>query len=191
VIELADGNGRGWRRGVRHAIVPAMRRRGLLTLGVVAAAIVAVGGGVLALLEPAWREGRLTARGREVFAGVGQALLEGGLPRDEPAASRAIDALLTRLDATIAALPPHVQAELSQLLALLGSSGGRLALAGLQQPWQHASLAQRQAALQAMRVSSMALRQQAYQALHDLVGSAYFSDPSTWEALGYPGPRRI
>jgi hypothetical protein len=42
-----------------------------------------------------------------------------------------------------------------------------------------------------MRTSSLQLRQQAYQALHDLVGSAYFSDAATWHLLGYPGPMRI
>jgi hypothetical protein len=42
-----------------------------------------------------------------------------------------------------------------------------------------------------MRVSALSLRQQAYQALHDIVGSAYFSDPRTWGILGYPGPPKI
>ena len=42
-----------------------------------------------------------------------------------------------------------------------------------------------------MRVSSISLRQQAYQALHDIVGGAYFSDAQTWGLLGYPGPLKI
>jgi hypothetical protein len=37
----------------------------------------------------------------------------------------------------------------------------------------------------------VALRQQTYHALHDLIGVAYFSDASTWPALGYPGPLTI
>jgi hypothetical protein len=168
-----------------------MRRRGLLTLGFVAAAVLAAGGGALALLQPGWRDGRLSERGREVLAAIAGALLDGTLPRDEPAATREVQALLARLDATIAAFPPHVQTELSQLLALLGSAGGRRALAGLPQDWQHASVAQRAAALQSMRSSGVQLRQQAYQALHDLVGSAYFADPATWHVLGYPGPMEI
>jgi hypothetical protein len=168
-----------------------MRRRGLLTLGVVAAAVLAAGGGALALLQPGWRDGRLSPRGREVLAGIAGALLEGILPRDAAAAHSELQALLARLDATIAAFPTHVQTELSQLLALLGSSGGRVALAGLQQDWLDAPVPQRAAALQAMRTSRLQLRQQAYQALHDLVGSAYFADPATWHLLGYPGPTRI
>jgi hypothetical protein len=168
-----------------------MRRRGLLTLGIVAATVLAAGGGALALLQPGWRDGRLTQRGRDVLACIAGALLDGILPTDVAGAQREVQALLVRLDATIAAFPPHVQAELSQLLALLGSTGGRIAFAGLQQDWLEASVSQRAAALQAMRASSLQLRQQAYQALHDLVGSAYFSDAATWHLLGYPGPMRI
>ena len=48
-----------------------------------------------------------------------------------------------------------------------------------------------QAALEGMRFSSLALRQQAYQALHEIVGGAYLSDESTWVAVGYPGPLAI
>jgi hypothetical protein len=168
-----------------------MRRRGLLGLGVAAAAVLAVGGGMLALVQPGWRDGHLTGRGREVLAAIAGALLDGILPREGAAADREVQALLARLDATIAAFPPHVQTELSQLLALLGSAGGRLALAGLGEDWQHASVPQRAVALQSMRVSNLRLRQQAYQALHDLIGSAYFAEPATWSLLGYPGPMRI
>jgi hypothetical protein len=42
-----------------------------------------------------------------------------------------------------------------------------------------------------MRVSGITLRQQAYQALHDIVGGAYFSDVGTWGLLSYPGPPKI
>ena len=52
-------------------------------------------------------------------------------------------------------------------------------------------MAQLQKALQSMRVSTLSLRQQAYHALHDIVGGAYFSDAQTWAQLGYPGPIKI
>jgi hypothetical protein len=48
-----------------------------------------------------------------------------------------------------------------------------------------------QEALQGMRLSGLALRQQAYAALHDITGAAYFSAPDTWHQLGYPGPLAI
>jgi hypothetical protein len=109
------------------------------------------------------------------------------MPKDPGAES----ALLDRLDALIGNLPPHAQAELSQLLALLASAPGRRAFAALSADWAKASVAEIQEALQSMRVSQLSLRRQAYQALHDLVGAAYFSEPATWGVLSYPGPVAI
>lgn len=174
-----------------RAIVGAMQRRSLLTLGAVSAAVLALGGGTLALLKPGLQEARLSTTGREVFAGVSRALLDGSLPTGARELAGAIDALLGRIDAVVGALAPHAQSELSQLLALLASSGGRRTLAGLSEPWQSAPVPDVERALQAMRVSSISLRQQAYQALHDIVGGAYFSDPQAWSILGYPGPLKI
>lgn len=168
-----------------------MKRRGLLALGAAATAVLVLGGGAVALVQPALRNGRLTERGRIVMGAISQALLEGSLPSGTSAARRELEALLGRIETALHGLPAHAQAEFSQLLALLGTAGGRLALAGLRPDWHEASLPQRQGALQSMRVSPVALRQQSYQALHDLVASAYFSDPSTWSALGYPGPLKL
>jgi hypothetical protein len=93
-----------------------------------------------------------------------------------------------RLNDSIAALPPHTQAELAQLLSVLASAPGRWALAGLPTDWADASVDQVRAALLDMRHSRLALRQQAYLALRELTCAAYFADPSTWMALGYSGP---
>jgi hypothetical protein len=168
-----------------------MQRRSLLALGAVSAAVLAVGGGTLAMLQPGLREAKLSPGGRDVFAGAARGLLDGSLPPNGEPLRRALDDLMERIDGLIAALAPHAQSELSQLLALLATSGGRRALAGLAEPWAAASVPDIQHALQAMRVSNISLRQQAYQALHDIVGSAYFSDAQTWGLLGYPGPLRI
>jgi hypothetical protein len=99
--------------------------------------------------------------------------------------------LLTRVDALVAGLPRHAQAELSQLLSLLASGAGRRAVAGLVPAWDAATVEDIQAALQSMRTASLSLRQQAYHALHDITFGAYFSDASTWSVLGYPGPTPI
>jgi hypothetical protein len=160
-------------------------------MGLASAAVIAFGGGAFALLRPGLRDGRLTPRGREVFVALGRGLLDGSLPAVEPERGQAIDGLLQRIDTLAGGLPPHAQSELSQLLALLGSGAGRVALAGLATDWERATVAEIQQALQGMRVSGVALRRQSYQALHDIVGSAFFSDPSTWSALGYPGPLKI
>jgi len=165
-----------------------MQRRSWMKLGAGAAILLALGGGAVALIEPGLRAGRLSAGGRLVFGHVARAFLEGVLPADPVQQRAALAAFLQRVDVLVGALPPHARQELSQLLALLATSPGRRGLAGLEADWPAATIAQLQAALQSMRTSSLALRQQAYHALHDITGAAYFSDASTWAVLGYPGP---
>ena len=168
-----------------------MQRRTLFKLGVASAAVLAVAGGAATWVQAGLREGRLTESGREVFRGVGRAVLEATLPSDLTTRQVALDGLLQRIDELTLALPPHAQEELSQLLSLLASAPGRHLMAGLSQPWSIASGDDVRHALQGMRLSSLALRQQAYAALHDITAAAYFTDPSTWQQLGYPGPLKI
>ncbi|MEO5672063.1 MAG: hypothetical protein ABIR26_15335 [Ramlibacter sp.] len=168
-----------------------MKRRNLLALGALSAAVLIVGGGSLALLQPGLHDARLSPAGRDVFAGAGRALLDGSLPSEADALRHALEGLLGRIDGVVSALPPHAQVELSQLLSILSIAGGRRLLGGLAEPWSTAPVADIQQALQSMRVSGVTLRQQAYQALHDIVGGAYFSDTQTWSLLGYPGPRKV
>ena len=168
-----------------------MQRRSLLKLGLGSAVLLAAAGGAVVLLQPGLPGGKLSEGARDVFTAVGRAFLAGSLPADPGANQIAINGLLSRVNDLVAALPSHAQAELSQLLGLLATAAGRRGLAGLSTPWTQASVADVQTALQSMRVSSVSLRQQAYQALHDIVGGAYFADTSTWSALGYPGPLKI
>ena len=168
-----------------------MQRRTLLKLGAASAAVLLVAGGTAALLQPGLAGGTLSASGREVFSAVGRAVLDKTLPAEDGARHIALDGLLSRVDALVQSLPPHAQAELSQLLALLASAAGRRTLAGLSQAWDQASIADIQQSLQDMRLSKLALRQQAYAALHDITAGAYFSDPASWPLLGYPGPMKI
>ena len=168
-----------------------MQRRTWLKLGIVSAAALAVVGGAAVLIQPGLERGALTATGREVFRAVATGVLDKTLPEQTGAKDAALTALLGRIDILISALPPHAQAELSQLVSILGSSAGRMALAGLNTGWRDAGVQEVQAALQSMRFSSLALRQQAYAALHDITAGAYFSEPDSWAVLGYPGPLKI
>lgn len=165
-----------------------MQRRTLLKLGLGASLTLVATGGAVVLLRPALDAGRLRSGARAVMLAVAQAVLEGVLPVESEARSAALEAHLQRLEAAIAAFPAATQRELSQLLALLSAPPGRIALAGLSADWPEAGVTQVQAALQRMRQSSLSLKQQAYHALRDLSNAAYFSDPSTWAHLSYPGP---
>jgi len=168
-----------------------MQRRTLFKLGAASAVVLAFAGGAAALVQTGLQDGKLGAAGREVFRAVGRAVLQGSLPADAPATQVALDGLLDRIDALTLALPVHAQDELSQLLSLLASAPGRRVMAGLHQAWPLASEVDIQQALQGMRLSTLALRQQAYAALHDITAAAYFADASTWPQLGYPGPLKL
>ena len=166
-----------------------MKRRTLLTVGIAAGTLLALAGGALALIKPGRRAGVLTDSGRAMFAAVAQAVLASTLPADPDDRAKALEGHLVRVQGTIAGLPPAMQAELDELVTIVGSAPGRLALAGLRSDWAGASVAEVTAALQSMRESSLVVRQQAFHALRDITNGSYFADASTWQAVGYPGPR--
>ncbi len=170
-----------------------MQRRTLLGLGVAGGLALAVlgGGAAWTLRTPAWHRGALSPAGREICLAVARAVLDGSLPAGSDRRAQALDAFILRLSAAIASLPPATQAQLDELLSLLATAPGRRMMAGLSQAWGTASAVDVQAALQSMRASSLGLRRQAYHALRDLTQGAYFADPATWAAMGYPGPQPI
>lgn len=163
-----------------------MQRRTFLRLSVTGAALLAAG----ALLVRATRRTPAEARAdaQRVIAAVIPALLAGVLPLDAKAAEAAHAQALARTMAAIDGLPPATRAELDQLFGLLASHPGRW-LAGLD--WAAASPAQAEAFLQRWRTSSLNLFVAGYQALHDLVLGSWYADPSSWDAIGYPGPTRL
>jgi hypothetical protein len=168
-----------------------MQRRTLLKWGVGGALVLAAGGGAVALFRPAWQAGKLTAVGRDLMAAVARTVLAGMLPSGPEAETAAMNAHLARVEDTIKGFPSYVQAEIEQLLNLLGTAAGRRLLVGVAEPWAQASPQAIGVALDDMRQSSLALRLQAYHALRDLTHGAYYADASTWSSLGYPGPLRV
>jgi hypothetical protein len=168
-----------------------MQRRSLIKVGFASASVLVVAGGGFALLAPPFVQGRLSPGAREMFAAVAESVLQGLLPTANEARRIALQEHLARLELTIAGFPPALQAEVAQLVSLLVHAPGRIALTGLTSPWNTASPAEVHAALQGLRVSSLALRQQAFHALRDLSNAAYFSDSAAWAVLAYPGPQRI
>lgn len=168
-----------------------MKRRHLLTVGVATGALLAVAGTTIALFKPARSEARFTPTGRSLFAAVAQSVLGALLPSNSVERATAIAAHLTRVEATIAGLPPHMQAEVDELITIIGSAPGRLALVGLLTDWASAPTVEVSAALLSMQRSNLAVRQQAYHALRDITNGSYFADPSTWPSIGYPGARPV
>lgn len=170
-----------------------MKRRTLLKVGIGAGVLLAVAGGGVALLKPGLVDGnkRLGPEARALMSAVALAVLDGFWPAAGPARDADMARHLDQLDASIAALPAGTRSELAQLLSLLASSGGRLAVAGLSSDWAKASVAEVGAALEGLRYSKLALRQQIYFALRDLNAAVFFTEPAHWALVGYPGPRDI
>lgn len=167
------------------------QRRRVLQLGLAASVILAAAGSALTLLQPGLVRGRLTPASAGILHAIGRAVLDQSLPDGATERESALTAHVRRVDDAIAGLPAATRAELSRLLRLLDTAGGRLALTGLGTPWHDAKTDELQRALQSMRTSAFAARQQIYHALRDLTNAAYYSDDSTWSRIGYPGPQRV
>jgi len=100
----------------------------------------------------------------------------------------AIEETVAGVDHAIAGLPPAVRAEIAQLFALLALAPGRRVFAGVASPWSEASAGEVDAFLRAWQSSGWALKRTAYDALHQLVIAAWYANPRSWPAIGYPGP---
>jgi hypothetical protein len=163
----------------------AISRRAFLTSGALAAIALAGGGAVYRFSHrPAGFI--LDGEARAALAGIVPAMLAGALPDDAAAIPAAVD----RVHQAILGLPLATQKEIQDLFGLLALAPARRFLAGVPDGWSDANPAQVSAFLQRWRLHRWALLQVAYHALHDLVLGAWYADPSSWAAIGYPGPLR-
>ena len=130
----------------------------------------------------------LTTRDRAILAALAPAMLAGAWPTVPEAATAETQALLRGMDAALRGLPPRTRDELRQLLDLLGRQGGRVVLAGSLVGWAVVDPARATAILTGWRDHTLALLQQAYGGLHDLMVGVWYGDPRHWADCGYPGP---
>ena len=163
----------------------SLSRRTLLKLGIIGAATLASAGGI-------YRLSRSRASAPFILTGEAQAALQAMIPailKDAlPADPAAISTATKQVQDAIASLPLATQKEVQDLFALLAFVPARRLLAGLENSWEQASIAQVNAFLQSWRTHRFTVLQTAYHALHDLILGAWYADESTWHAIGYPGP---
>ena len=164
-------------------------RRTFLKAGLLAAAVLAAGGGWYRHTHPAPPRGFvLDGEARAALDAIVAAILSGALP-DAPAdPARAIAATTARVHQTILGLPLSAQQEVQDLFGLLAIGPARRLLTGIPDGWAAAQEADIAAFLQDWRVHRLSLLRTAYAALHDLVLGAWYSEPAHWDAIGYPGP---
>ncbi len=123
-----------------------------------------------------------------IVAAIVPVLLAGALPAADPERRSAIDETTLNVGRAIAGLPPAAQQELGELFALLGFGPARIALARVVAPWNEAGDDEVAAFLERWRVSGFLLLRSAYDALHQIVLAAWYGNPRSWPAIGYPGP---
>lgn len=164
-------------------------RRNFLKLGGLAAIVVAAGGGIYKLTKGATAPTRFVLDGeaRAALDALVPALLGSALPGDATRKAAA-DACTERVHGAILGLPLSAQKEIQDLFGLLALGPARRFLAGVPGNWADATPEQLSAFLQDWRTHRFAMLQTAYHALHDLVIGSWYADPSTWAAIGYPGP---
>ena len=168
-----------------------LSRRRLLKAGLAGGALLAIAGGV------AWFARRVTDTGAPraldadasaIVRAIVPAMLASALPPPGDARTGAIDETVAGVDRAIAGLPPAARAEIAQLFALLALAPGRRVFAGVASPWAEASASEVDTFLRAWQSSGWALKRTAYDALHQLVIAAWYANPRSWPAIGYPGP---
>jgi len=147
-----------------------------------------VGGMVLAVSRHAGATapaGLLTADDRPRLAAIARVILGPALPAEM--SGRVVE----NIDSMVRNLPAPIQAELRDLLDLLGWAPVRLLLAGFWSDWHEVSAAEVDAALNGWRTARFALLRSAYCGLHELCTAAWYGDPMAWPRIGYPGPPEI
>ena len=167
-------------------------RRSFLKAGALAALVLAAGGGIYrATQAPSPQRFVLDGEARAALGAIVPAILAGALPADPANAAErksAVAASIEGVHAAIANLPLAVQQEVQDLFGLLALAPARRLLTGISGGWSEARESEVAAYLQDWRTHRFALLRTAYSALHDLVLGAWYAQPASWAAIGYPGP---
>ena len=125
---------------------------------------------------------------RELFAALAVPMLGAALPAEASARATAIEQVVRGVDIAADGLQPGVQSQLQQLFGLLEFPLSRSVLGGVWDGWSDASPEAVSAFLDRWRFSGISLFRSGYQALHQLVMSAWYGQNAAWARIGYPGP---
>ena len=115
-------------------------------------------------------------------------VLAGALPMASPQREGAVREVVEAFDRAISGLSPAVRAEIDALLGVLRFAPTRLALTGLWSPLEEATPEEVGRFLSSWRASRFDLLRAGYQALTQLIQAAWYDNPLSWPAIGYPGP---
>jgi len=126
---------------------------------------------------------------RAALHAIAPAILLGALPQGA-GREAALAAAIEGVHQAILGLPPAIQEEVQDLFGLLALAPARRLLTGISGGWEGARIEEVGAFLQDWRMHRLGLLRSAYHALHDLVLGAWYAQPASWAATGYPGPMK-
>ncbi len=165
-------------------------RRTFLKAGACGALLLAAGGALYRATQTGLpHRFALDGEARAALHAILPAILAGALP---PGAGReaALAGTIEGVHTAILGLPPATRKEVQDLFGLLALAPARRLLTGIPGGWEGARLEEVSAFLQDWRLHRLGLLRSAYHALHDLVLGAWYAQPASWAATGYPGPMK-
>lgn len=165
-------------------------RRTFLRAGGLAALALAGGGALYRAMNTSTpHRFALDGEARAALHAIAPAILAGALPQGSERAAL-LAGTIEGVHAAILGLPPATQKEVQDLFGLLALAPARRVLTGVSGGWAHASVEQVSTFLDDWRLHRLGLLRSAYHALHDLVLGAWYAQPASWAATGYPGPMK-
>jgi hypothetical protein len=115
-------------------------------------------------------------------------VLAGALPAEPAARAQAVRDVVEAFHRIVGGMSPAVQDEIGELIGLLTFAPTRILFTGLASRIEESSPQQVTAFLSRWRGSSFDLLRAGYQALTQLIHASWYGNPSSWPAIGYPGP---
>lgn len=150
---------------------------------------VGIAGAIVLAAVPVMSRPRATSA--VLVGALAPVVLAGALPADPKARSEAVREVVEAFHRAVAGMSPAVQEEIGELIGLLTFAPTRILFAGLASPVEKSSPEQIGAFLSRWRRSDFDLLRAGYRALTQLIQASWYDNPSSWAAIGYPGPPRL
>lgn len=167
-------------------------RRQFIKVGIASAAVLAT----VRWLDkpqaaPATNHRFLDVPGVLMVAAFVPVVLAGSLPEEVEPRARAIREVVDAFDRAVSGLNLGVQREVDQLFSVLRFPPSRVAFTGLWSPVEESSAEEIAAFFMRWRHSAFEIQRAGYQALTQLIQASWYDNPSSWAAIGYPGPPKV
>jgi hypothetical protein len=150
---------------------------------------VGIAGAIVLATVPVMSRPRATSA--VLIGALAPVVLAGALPADPTARSDAVREVVEAFHRAVGGMSPAIQEEIRELIGLLTFAPTRILFTGLSSPVEKSSAEQIGVFLSRWRRSDFDLLRAGYQALTQLIQASWYDNPSSWAAIGYPGPPKL